>query len=89
MVLGVPLIADWQVIQLHRKTIVNKRLRKANMGRRPCDYIKDQKVLKKYLKPDKLGLRKEGTYLITQVNINRNVAIELRAGVTARLNIRK
>ena len=34
MFLDVPLIADWQAIQLHRRTKVNERLRKANMGRR-------------------------------------------------------
>ena len=46
MFLDVPLIADWQAIQLHRRTIVNERLRKANVGRRTYDYIQGQKVLK-------------------------------------------
>ena len=63
MFLDVPLIADWQAIQLHRRTIVNERPRKANMGRRSYDYIQGQKVLKKYPKSDELGLRKEGPYL--------------------------
>jgi len=89
MFLDVPLIADCQAIQLHRRTIVNERLRKVNMGRRSYDYIQGQKVLKKYPKPDKLGLRKEGPYLITQVHTNGNVTIELRPGVTERINIRR
>ena len=89
MFLDVPLIAEWQAIQLHRRTIVNERLRKANMGRRSYDYIQGQKVLKKYPKSDKLGLRKEGPYLITQVHTNGNVTIELRPGVTERINIRR
>ena len=59
------------------------------MGRRTYDYIQGQKVLKKLTKPDKLGLRKEGPYLITQVHTNGNVTIQLRPGVTERLNIRR
>ena len=35
MFLDIPLIADWQTIQLHRKTIVNKRLRKATREEDP------------------------------------------------------
>ena len=89
MFLDVPLIADWQAIQLHRRTIVNERLRKANLGRRTYDYIQGQKVLKKLTKPDKLGLRKEGPYLITQVHTNGNVTMQLRPGVTERINIRR
>ena len=41
MFLDVPLIADWQAIQLHRRTIVNERLRKANTSRRTYDYIQE------------------------------------------------
>ena len=62
------------------------------MERRSHDYIQGQKVLKakkKYPKPDKLGLHKEGPYLITQVHTNGNITIELRPGVTERLNIRR
>ena len=51
--------------------------------------VQGQKVLKKYPKPDKLGLRREGPYPITQVHTNDNVTIELRHGVTERLNIRR
>ena len=89
MFLDVPLIADWQAIQNHRRTIVNERLRKANMGRRTYDYVPGQKVLKKRHKPDKLGRRKEGPYKVTQVHTNGNVTIELRPGVTERINIRR
>ena len=89
MFLDVPLIGDWQAIQLHRKTIVNERLRKANLGRRTYDYVQGQKVLKKLTKPDKLRLRKEGPYLITQVHTNGNVTMELRPGVTEKNNIRR
>ena len=85
MFLDVPLIADWQAIQLHRITIINECLRKANMGRRSYDYIECQKVLKKYPKPSNLGLRKDGPYIITQVYTNGNVTTELRSGVTERL----
>ena len=59
------------------------------MGRRSYDYVQGQKVLKKYPNPDKLGRRKEGPYLITQVHTNGNVTIQLRPGITERLNIRR
>ena len=83
-----PLIAGWQAIQSHRNTIVNERVRKASIGRGSYDYIQGQMVLKKYPKPDKLGLRKKGPYLITKVHTNGNVTIGLRPGVqvTERLN---
>ena len=89
MFLDAPLIVDWQAIQLHRRTIVNERLRKVNMGRRSCDCIQCEKVLKNYPKPDKLGVSKEGPYPINQAHTNVNVTIELRPGVTERLNIRR
>ena len=89
MFLDVPLIENWQATQLHRETIVNEHLRRTNTGRRSYDYFQEQKVLKKYPNPDKLGRRKEGPCLITQVHTNGNVAIQLRPGATERLNIRK
>ena len=52
-------------------------------------YVQGQKVLKKYPKPDKLGLCKEGPYLIIQVHTNGSVTIELRPGVTERLSSRR
>ena len=43
ILLDVPLISDWQAIQHHRSTIVNERLRKANMARRTYDYVQGKK----------------------------------------------
>ena len=59
------------------------------MGRRSYDYIQGQRVLKKRHKPDKLGRLTEGPYVITQVHTNGNVTMELRPGVTERINIRR
>ena len=89
MFLDVPLIADWETIQQNRQSLVNERLRRTNMGRRSYDYIQGQRVLKKRHKPDKLGRLTEGPYVITQVHTNGNVTMELRPGVTERINIRR
>ena len=35
----IPLIADWQMIQQHRQTLVNERLRRLNQSRRSFGYI--------------------------------------------------
>ena len=46
-------------------------------------------VLKKYHELSKLGERWDGPYPITRVHLNGNVTVQLRAGVTERLNIRR
>ena len=51
----IPLIADWQMIQQHRQTLVNEILRRMNQSRRSFDYIQGQRILKKKHRPDKLG----------------------------------
>ena len=70
-----------------REHLVNENLRRKNLRRRKYDYEINQKVLKKLHAPTKLGERFEGPYTIEKVHVNGNVTIQLRPGVTERLNI--
>jgi transposase InsO family protein len=89
MFLNVPLIADWQAIARAREQHVNENLRRANKKRRQYDYAVGQRVLKKVPNPTTLGVRTEGPYPINRVHVNGNLTIELRNGVTERINIRR
>jgi hypothetical protein len=89
MFLDVPFIADWQLIQSRRQQLVDEALRKMNLKRRSYDYTVNQLVLKNIHGFRKLGLRREGPYKIVQVHTNGNVTMELRPGITERINIRR
>jgi hypothetical protein len=87
MFLNVSLIADWQAIA--REHHVHENLRRANKKRRQFDYAFGQHVLKKVHDPTKLGVRTEGPYTIERVHVDGNLTIQLCAGVTERINIRR
>ncbi len=89
MFLNVPLIADWQAIARSREHHVNENLRRANRKRRQYDYVVGQQVLKKVHDPTKLGVRTDGPFTIERVHVNGNITIQLRPGVTERINIRR
>ena len=57
--------------------------------RRRFDYAQKQRVLKKLHDPTKLGQRSTGPYTITQVHCNGTITIQIREGVTERINIRR
>ena len=60
-----------------------------NAQRRSYDYRINQKVLKKVHDPTKLGVRTSGPYPVTHIHVNGTITIELRPGVTERINIRR
>ncbi len=53
------------------------------------DYAVDNRVLKKCHNPTKLGPWTAGPYRVDQTHVNGTVTIELRHGVTERINIRR
>ena len=53
------------------------------------DYAIDQRVLEKRYKPTKLGPWASGPYQVAQIHVNGTLTIELRQGVTERINIRR
>ena len=58
-----------------------------NQKRRGHDCTPQQLVLKKKWKPKKLGERTSGRYKIVQVHVDGTVTIQLRPGLTERVNI--
>jgi len=89
MFLNIPLIADWHAVTLKREHLINENLMRENQKWRRYNYIPQQKVLKKTWKPRKLGMRTTGPYTILQTHVNGTVTIELRPGISERLNIRR
>ena len=89
MFLNIPLIADWKAITARHDQHVNDNLRRANKKQHQYDYALGQKDLKKVHNPTKLGVRTSGPYTIERVHVNGTLSIELRPGVTERINIRR
>ena len=89
MFLNVPLSSDWHTITQKREHLVNYRLMRANAQRPTYEYAPNQKVLKKVHDPTKLGIRTSGPYNIKKVHVNGTVTMELRPGVSERINIRR
>ena len=89
MFLNIPLVADWQAIAARRKQHINDNIFRANRKRRQYDYALGQRVLKKVHDPTKLGVRTTGPFTILRVHVNGNITLQLRPGVTERINIRR
>ena len=89
MLLDVPLVIDLLAIRDKRQIKVDENLRRVNAKRSSFDYQPGQKVLKKRHEWTKLGERWDGPYTIKSVHVNGNITIELKEGITERLNIRR
>ena len=89
MLLDVPLVIDLLSIRDKRQVTVDENLRRINAKRTSFDYQPGQEVLKKRHEWTKLGERWDGPYAIKRVHVNGNITIELKDGITERLNIRR
>ena len=89
MLLNIPLVADWKAITRAREQRVNENLRRENAKRRSYDYEQGQKVLKLVHKPTKLGRRTFGPFTIQRVHVNGNITMQLRPGLSERINVRR
>ena len=89
MLLNIPLVADWKAITRVREQRVNENLRRENAKRRSYDYEQGQKVLKLVHKPTKLGRRTFGPFTIQRVHVNGNITMQLRPGLSERINVRR
>jgi hypothetical protein len=87
MFLNIPLIADWHAITQRREHLIHENLTRENK-KRGFDYAPQQRVLEKKWKPRKLDERTSGPYKIVQTHVNGTVTIQLRPGLTERINIR-
>ena len=89
MFLNVPVISDWHVITKEIEHLVNYRLMRQNAQRRTYAYAPNQLVLKKVHDPTKLGIRTDGPFKVQRVHVNGTVPMELRPGVTERIQIQQ
>ncbi len=89
MFLNVPLFADWCAITCKQEHLIHENLLRKSQKRRRYDYASDQRVLKKRWKPCKLDARTSGPYKVLQTHVNGTVTIELRPGISERLNIQR
>jgi hypothetical protein len=87
MVLNIPLIADWHAITHKKEHLIHENFMRENQKRRGYDYAPQQVVLKKKWKPKKLDKRTSGPYKIVQTHVNVTMTIQLRPGLTERINI--
>jgi hypothetical protein len=87
MFLNIPLITDWHAITQKREHLIHENLIRENQKRRWYHYLPGQRVLKKHWKLHKLDARTSGPYRVLQTYVNSTVTIELRPGVSERLNI--
>ncbi len=89
MFLNIHLIADWNVITQRREHLIHEKIMRENPKRRGYNYAPQQMVLKKKCNPKKLGKRTSGPYKIVQIHVNGTVTIQLRPGLTERINTRQ
>ena len=89
MLLNIPLMIDFVAVRDRRRVTVNENLRRSNAKRSSYDFQPQQQVLKKRHEFGKLGDRWDGPFNIKRVHTNGNITIQLRPGVTERLNIRR
>jgi hypothetical protein len=87
MFLNIPLIANLHVITQKREHLIHGNLIRENQKRRQYDYLPGQRALKKHWKLHKQSTRTSGPYRVLQTHVNGTVTIELRLGVSERLNI--
>ncbi len=89
MFLNIPLIADWHAITQRREHLINENLVRENQKWRRYDYVLNKGYLRKKWKPRKLGERTSGPYRVLQTHVNGTLTIELRQGISERINIRR
>ncbi|EJK73298.1 hypothetical protein THAOC_05083, partial [Thalassiosira oceanica] len=86
---NIPVSVDLPAIQQRRQAKVDADLLRLNSKRYSHDYRVGERVLKLIHDPIKLEDRWEGPYPITRVHSNGNVTMELRAGISERINLRR
>jgi hypothetical protein len=89
MFLNIPLIADWHAITQKHEHLINENLMHENCKQKCYEYVPNQKVLKKIHKTRKLGQKTSGPYKILQTHVNGTLTVELKPGISERLNIRR
>ncbi len=60
-----------------------------NCKQKRYKYVPNQKVLKKRYKTCKLGQKTSWPYKILQTHVNRTLTVELKPGISERINIHR
>jgi transposase InsO family protein len=89
MILDIPVVADWLLIQEHRLQLIDQRLITTNRGRFSHDYHVGDEVLKLQYKPGKLDARTKVPYRVHSVHTNGTVTIRLDPYTLERISIRR
>ena len=89
MILDIPVIADFQLLQQRKEALINKNLMHENRKRVSHDYQIGDVVSKLVHKPNKLQPRAEGECTVARVHANGSLTINLTPVVTERINIRR
>ena len=87
--LNIPPITDWHTITQKREHLVNENLIRENNKQRQYNYVQNQWVLKIRHKSCKLGHRPAGPYKVLQTHVNGMLTIELKPGISERINIHR
>jgi transposase InsO family protein len=89
MILNIPLIADFKLLQARRQAAINMQLMRANKSRTPHDYQPGDKILVLVFAPNKLQERAKGPYTLEKVHTNGTVTYFKTPNITERINIRR
>ena len=89
MILNIPLIADLHQLHARRQIIIDERLRRANLRRRPMDYQPGDDILILTDNPTTLQDRGIGPFRIIQVHTNGTITIQRTPHIVERINIRR
>ena len=89
MIWNIPLLPDFQALNLRRQLKVDQNLVKMNSKRHDHDYQVGQRVLLMNPNPSKLGPITSGPFTITQVYVNGTVRVQRTPIVSERINIRR
>ena len=89
MFLNIPLIANWHAITQRREHLIHENLTRENKKEEVLIMPPNKGYLRKKWKPRKLDEQTSGPYKKVQTHVNGTVTIQLRPGLTERINIRQ
>jgi transposase InsO family protein len=89
MILNIPLIADFKLLQEKRQLRINENLQRMNSRRITHDYQPGDKVWTRIHRPTKLQPRYTGPFTILRVHTNGTVTIKRDNVTSERINIRR
>jgi hypothetical protein len=78
---------DWHALTQKHEHLIDENLMSENSKQNCYNHVPNQKVLKKRHKSWKLGQKTIGLYRILRRFVNGTVTVELKPGISERINI--